>query len=198
MANFTPFRQIDKLAQRNFKTDFYGLDGIWFNKIYGRYVEPAKKVPSEGWELNELKRRIVYGFRCRTRMPNADYEKNANRIVELLTQALAAMTKVAKKNALIAEAKGQHDLETIKSMFFKVDYIAPCCKKFHKLHLVTACSDAGRQYDSSWEKLEGKPFYTCEEVQAVIDKVVENKINWMTNRIKLVKDIQERAHQIGI
>jgi len=199
MANFTPFRQIDKLAQRNFKTDFYGLDGIWFNKIYGRYVEPSKKVPSEGWELTDLKQHIVYGFRYHTRMPHADYEKNATRVVELLSQAFNAINKANKKAALMAEAAGQLSFDAIKAKFNKIAYIEKCCKKFHKVHLVVEVNDDGSwRYDNSWEKLDNKEYYSVDDVKAVVNKLVDNRCAWYDQRKQLMLGIKAKAAAVEI
>lgn len=199
MANFTPFRLIDKNEQRNFKVNFFGLDGLWFNKIYNRYVAPYKTVATTGYEGATLQERIIWGFRQRTKMPHAEYEAHAQRIIELLQQAFMAINKAAKKAALQAEAAGQMNFDAIKAKFDKIAYIEKCCKKFHKVHLVVKVNpDGSWQYDNSWEKLDNKEFYTVDEIKAVINKLVENRCAWYDQRKQLMLGIKAKAAAVEI
>lgn len=96
MANTTPFRMIDKEAQRTFKVK-YRLDGHWFNKIYAHYVEPVRGSFPVNYDLALLRERIQRNGLGKTWRPADELEHLTDEIVELMRQAYTNLFKLNKK-----------------------------------------------------------------------------------------------------
>lgn len=197
MANMTPFRMIDKEAQRTFKVKYF-LDGLWFNKIYARYVEPCAGFPQE-LDLKLLRERIQRNGISEGWRSNTELESLTDEIVELMRQARTNLLKTKKKAELKAEGAGQKTLEGIKEMFKGTALIVTWCAKFHKIYGIIdpKPNRDGRISVTSWEKLPVQKFYDPAEIQKTVNKLFADRVEWYKKNLALIAEQTEKMNTVN-
>lgn len=195
MANMTPFRMIDKEAQRTFKMK-YSLDGLWFNKIYACYVEPFAGFPQQ-LDLELLRERIQRNVISEGWRSNTELESITDEIVELMRQARTNLLKTKKKAELKAEGAGQKTLEGIKEMFKGTALIVTWCAKFHKIYGIIEPNRDGRISVTSWEKLPVQKFYDPAEIQKTVNKLFADRVEWYKKNLALIAEQTEKMNAVN-
>jgi hypothetical protein len=196
MANMTPFRMIDKEAQRTFKVK-YSLDGLWFNKIYAHYVEPCTGFPQQ-WDLESLRDGCRRGLGRKWR-PAPELDKFTEEIVELMRQAFTCLNKAEKKAELKAEGAGLKTLEAIKEMFKDTVLIEGWYSKFHKIYGIINPNPnkANKISVTSWEKLPVQKFYDPAEIQKIVNKLFADRAEWYKKNLAMIAEQAEKMNAVG-
>lgn len=198
MANTTPFRMINKEAQRTFKVKYH-LDGLWFNKIYAHYVEPVRGSFPVNYDLELLRERIQRNGLGKTWRPADELERLTDEIVELMREAYINLFKVQKKSELKAEASGMKTLEGIKEMFRGTVIIDTWYSKFHKIYGVINPSPNrdGKITVTSWEKLPVQKFYDPAEIRNIVNTLFEARLEWYRKNMAMIAEQQEKMSTQG-
>ena len=193
----TPFRMIDKEAQRTFKVKYF-LDGLWFNKIYAHYVEPCTGFPQQ-LDLELLRERIQRNGLSVGWRSNTELESLTDEIVELMRQARTNLLKTKKKAELKAEGAGQKTLECIKEMFKGTALIVTWCAKFHKIYGIIdpKPNRDGRISVTSWEKLPVQKFYDPAEIQKTVNKLFADRVEWYKKNLALIAEQTEKMNTVN-
>jgi hypothetical protein len=198
MANTTPFRMIDKEAQRTFKVK-YRLDGLWFNKIYAHYVEPVRGSFPVNYDLELLRERIKRNGLGKTWRPADETERLTDEIVELMRQAYTNLFKLNKKAELKAEGAGMKSLEGIKEMFKGTVLIENWYNKFHKIYGIInpEPNKANKISVTSWEKLPVQKFYDPAEIQKIVNKLFADRVEWYRKNMAMIAEQQEKMNSVA-
>lgn len=190
MANLlrtvTPFRALPVEIQRSFKTRFPGVDGLYFNKIYGYYGHNG----SAGDYPHDVGA-AVQRFACRLKI--SDNMERVTAATELATTMFAAaakgIVKLTETNEIIAESAGLMTVEQLRSHFWYLN-ITEWGKKHLSINVYGGCDFEQKKHADwsykSWENVPYAKLYKPEDVQAAADRLMA----------KLVADAEKRLAEM--